>query len=76
MKVINRINEIEARAGRVDLTLARLCRLASVPYITVWRWQSGSSSPTEAKAEAHLAALDRRLKLREGALRRQLRCVA
>lgn len=63
MQQVSRINGIEARAKRYNLSLAATCDLADVPRSTVFRWLKGETDPHMKKFENICEKLDKALDL-------------
>lgn len=72
MQYRDRIEAIEARAARLNLTLWRLCRDAGVDYSTLHRWKSDETSPNVATLERVLGQLERMLDELEDKMRKAL----
>jgi transcriptional regulator with XRE-family HTH domain len=61
MQVNDRIDAIAERAARMNLSLARLCRLAGTDYSQVWRWRQGRCRPFVHTAERATRLLETKL---------------
>lgn len=72
MQVTDRIQAIEQRAQGINLTLARVCRSASVDYSQVWRWRNGESRPLLHNFEAVTSKLESKLAELEAEMRSRL----
>lgn len=62
MQFVDRINAIEARAQRINLTLWELCQQTpGVQWTTVKRWRGEAANPKARKLEQVLRALEGKL---------------
>jgi predicted transcriptional regulator len=59
MDHLDRIKVIERRAKALKMTMCSVCRLADVRRHYVYRWKSGSVSPTMRSLNLHLGKLER-----------------
>ncbi len=58
---VARLDQIVARAAKLNLKLGRLCKLAEVEQSTVSRWRNGRTDPKESTTTSHLGRLERKL---------------
>lgn len=68
MQVADRIIALERRAGAINLSLWRVCKLAQADYSNISRWKRGLCSPTERVAEDTLATVESKVKELEEAV--------
>lgn len=71
MQVIERMNAIEHRANRINLSLFDLCRAQGLSFSTVTRWRSGGGVRLDT-FERFVTALESELAVREAAIRAHL----
>lgn len=69
MQVADRINDIEKRAGRINLTLHRVCEDAGVDYGNLRRWKIGECSPIMSNFDSVITKLEKKLDEHETAIR-------
>ncbi len=72
MQFLDRINAIEQRAARVNLSLWQLCRDAGVDYSIIHRWKNSEMSPNVATLDRHLGRLEEKLAEIETKILREL----
>lgn len=53
------LDNIEARAAKLDVKLSAVVAEAGINWSTWWRWQQGDTSPTVKKLMELKAVLDR-----------------
>jgi len=62
------LDELSARAQRVNLTLHHLARSAGVPPSMLSQWRHGAAAATGRTFEHHLTRITRQLEVEEEAL--------
>jgi hypothetical protein len=73
MQFHDRINAIETRAQRINLSLWELCQLTKgVQWTTVSRWRSDDANPKAKKLEEVLGKLETMLSTLESEMIRRL----
>lgn len=72
MQILDRIDAIDERARRLNLSLREVCLGAKVEYSTVWRWRSGECSPIVSTFDKVVGRLEGELVRREAKLRSDL----
>lgn len=58
MQYLDRISAIEQRAGKLNISVHRLCGVAGVEYSSVTRWRKGGTGPLLRRFEETMGALE------------------